>query len=155
MYDDNKPKYCIDCFYYEIKCGLGRYCNYHHKEINKNSDGWLEKACNNFALAVYAEVDVSGTGYESEILNRLTGEQYGVRGTIKLLNKLYYENQRLNVHVEALETIASLPKTTDEERLLYTIKELEKEVEFRKDYQRGLEDKIRRQKDMIRRLEGK
>lgn len=87
-------KHCNDCYYMETNYQVpGYYCHCHHEQLGDNS--LLKKACNDFKPIIFMEVDVSGTGWESEIKNLNTNELYGVAGTVRLLNKFYYDKQQL------------------------------------------------------------
>ena len=109
-------KYCMDCFYYEIKFREGCYCNRHNKELDEW--GFKEDICDDFKIAVFTDIDVSGTGYETEIKNVLTGEQYGVKGCVKLLNELYYKKEDLK---ELLVNSQPIMEQKELQKIIYKI----------------------------------
>lgn len=97
-------KYCVHCFYFEIKYAVGYYCNLHNKELGEW--GLMDDACSNFELAPYTHIDVSGTGYETEIKNLITGKQYGVQGVTKLLNQYSHDLNSLQLrHHKVADTL--------------------------------------------------
>ena len=113
---NDKNLNCMDCFYYEIKYGIGYYCNLDNKPLGEL--GCMNDICINFKLAVYTEIDVSGTGYDTEIRNVLTGEQYGVKGCVKLLNELYYKKEDLK---ELLVNSEPVLEQKELQKLIYKI----------------------------------
>ena len=93
-------KVCNDCFYMKINYNNspGFYCKHQDKDLGEF--GLTNKACEDFKVKVYTDIDVSRTGWETEIKNVLTNEQYGVKDCVDLLNEYYYEIQRLKCQLK-------------------------------------------------------
>ena len=86
----------------ETKAFIGTFHSFGLKIIRENTEefGLTNKACEDFKVKVYTDIDVSGTGWETEIKNVLTNEQYGVKDCVDLLNEYYYEIQRLKCQLK-------------------------------------------------------
>ena len=143
-------KYCMDCFYYELKYSVGCYCNCHNKELGEW--GFKEDICDDFKIAVFTDIDVSGTGYETEIRNVLTGEQYGVKGVVKLLNELYYKKEDLK---DLLVNSQTVTEQKELQKIIYKmvidlIDDKLKEAE--KDYEMTYEDYLNGQIEILKEL---
>lgn len=142
-------KVCNDCFYMKINYNNspGFYCKHQDKDLGEF--GLTNKACEDFKVKVYTDIDVSRTGWETEIKNVLTNEQYGVKDCVDLLNEYYYEIQRLKCQLKR-RTRQRDELADFNVELMEKNKELQKQAILFKTRRKDVEDLIIKNSELIK-----